>query len=81
MPVKPSALGYLILLVPEFHQCEGPYLWRVVSFGKNGHWSSATGPLSYEQAKRERQKARLRHKRLAGERSQRSAKRKRHAAG
>jgi hypothetical protein len=73
--VKPSALGYLILLIPEFHQEHGPHLWRVIEFGKNGQWRGACGPFPLEEAKRRRRSWLLIHKKMAAETAARSAKR------
>ncbi len=74
--MKPSALGYYLLLVPTFHPA--PLTWAVVSFNKAGRMRAACpGFATREAAAAERAKWMRRHKQLAAEYAARAAKRMR----
>lgn len=71
MPLKPSALGDYLLVMPG-HGC-----WQVACFSATGQWqASATGFISKGEAQARRQMLLRHHKKLAAERAKRAANRK-----
>lgn len=73
-----SALGYLVLIVPDMTQPPGgPRRWFLLTFKPSGRWAGGhTAPMTWPEATRERAKMIRHHRTLAAERAARAAKRK-----
>lgn len=63
MSLKPTAMGVVLLIVPELSS--SPRRWMVIAFNAAGNWTSGRTCESKAEAVKERARLRRWHKKLA----------------